>query len=130
MHGVPGMPALYRQLVDRHPDVFARHIAALLDHRDGEIASMSGSLWRLEHAWVSDLEGRRQWQRDNTASLVRQAETLRQADRARQLGPAEAEVRRLDAAYNREREHNQALRSSWSWRLTGPLRAMLGWGRR
>ena len=123
MHTVPGMAALYRQLVDRHPDVFTRHLVALLDHRDGEIASLSQSLWRLEHAWVSDLEGRQQWQRDNAESLVRQAEDLRQSERARQLGPTEV-------AYNREREHNQALLSSWSWRLTRPLRAMRGWVQR
>jgi hypothetical protein len=36
----------------------------------------------------------------------------------------------MEAAYNREREHNQALLSSWSWRLTRPLRAALGWVRR
>ena len=65
MHAVPGMPALYRQLVDRHPDVFARHMVALLEYRDAEIASMSTSLWQLEHTWVADLEGRQQWQRDN-----------------------------------------------------------------
>ena len=41
MHAVPGMPALYRQLVDRHPDVFARHLVALLERRDSEIASLS-----------------------------------------------------------------------------------------
>ena len=123
MHTVPGMAALYRQLVDRHPDVFTRHLVALLDHRDGEIASLSQSLWRLEHAWVSDLKGRQQWQRDNAESLVRQAEDLRQSERARQLGPTEV-------AYNREREHNQALLSSWSWRLTRPLRAMRGWVQR
>jgi hypothetical protein len=68
---------------------------------------------------VSDLEGRYQWQLDNAASLARQAED----PRARQLGP-------MEAAYNREREHNQALLSSWSWRLTRPLRAALGWVRR
>ena len=61
MHAVPGMPALYRQLVDRHPDVFARHLVALLGHRDDEIASLSASLWRLNGAWASDLEGRQQW---------------------------------------------------------------------
>jgi GT2 family glycosyltransferase len=130
MHAVPGMAALYRQLVDRHPDAFAGHIVALLANRDGEIASLSTSLWRLEQAWASDLESRQQWQRDNDASLRRQADELLQAERAGQLEPTLAEARRLHAAYSLEHERNQALLASWSWRLTRPLRALLGWVRR
>ena len=84
---------------------------------------MSTSLWRLEQAWASDLEGRQQWQRDNDASLRRQADDLLQAERAGQLEPTRAEARRLH-------ERNQALLTSWSWRLTWPLRALAGWVRR
>lgn len=129
MHAVPGMPALYRQLVDRHLEVFARHLVALLEHRDDEIASLSTSLWRLEQAWASDLEGRQRWQRDNEVGRQRQADDLRQAEQARQLEPTQAEILALHAAFNREHERNEALRASWSWRLTRPLRALLGWVR-
>jgi len=115
MHAVPGMATLYRQLVDRHPDLFARHLVTLLERRDAEIASLSTSLWRLEQAWAADLEGRQQWWRDNDAGRRRHAHEARQAEQARQLEPTQAEVR--------------ALRASWSWRLTRPLRAVLGWMR-
>ncbi len=119
MHGVPGMPILYRQLVDRHPDIFARHLVPLLGHRDDEIASLSTSLWHHEKHWASDLEGRRQWLRDN------------EVGRQRLSGEAaRAEVGALREAVRREREMQGELRASWSWRLTSPLRALAGWVRR
>jgi glycosyltransferase involved in cell wall biosynthesis len=130
MHAVPGMPALYRQLVERHPDVFARHLVELLERRDSEIASLSTSLWRLEQAWTADLEGRQQWWIDNEVGQSRAQAERDLQDRAQQLEPTQAEVRALHAAFNRERELQKALRASWSWRVTVPLRALLGWVRR
>ena len=130
MHAVPGMPALHRQLVERHPALFAQHLVALLEQRDAEIASISTSLWRLERAWASDLEGRRQWLRDNAMGRRQEAEDRQQAEQARQLEPTQVEVRMLHAAFNRERERHLALLNSWSWRLTRPMRALLGWWQR
>ncbi len=130
MHAVPGMPALHRQLVDRHPDLFARHLVALLGHRDDEIASLSTSLWRLEQDWAADLEGRRQWRRDNESGRQRPADGAGHAGLLRRPPSTQAEVRALHAALTLEHERNEALLASWSWRLTGPLRALLEWIRR
>ena len=127
MHAVPGMAALYRQLVDRHPDVFARHMVALLAHRDAEIASMSTSLWQLERTWAADLEGRTQWQRDNQRA---DAAREQQAQQASQLEAARKTAHEWHAAFNRQRELQEGLRASWSWRITRPLRTLLGWTRR
>ena len=118
MHAVPGMPVLYRQLVDRHPDLFTRHLVPLLGHRDDEIASLSTSLWRHEEHWASDLQGRQQWLRDN------------EVDRQRVSDAVRVEVDALREAVRREREMQVELRASWSWRLTKPLRALAGWVRR
>lgn len=112
MHGVPGMPALHRQLMARHPDVFASHLASLVERRDAEIATISTGLWRLQREWVAEVEPRLRWERDGQA-----------------LDPA-AEVRRLRAALGHEAGMNAALRASWSWRLTAPLRAAVRWARR
>jgi glycosyltransferase involved in cell wall biosynthesis len=128
MHAVPGVSALHRQLVDRHPDLFARHLVDLLERRDAEIASLSTSLWRLEQAWASELEGRRQWQIDNKVGRDRAA--LDPQNRAHHLEPAQAEAQTLHAAFNRERQMHEAMRASWSWRLTAPLRVLGGWLRR
>lgn len=119
MHAVPGGAALYRQLIDRQPDLFARHLIWLVERRDQEIASLSVSLWHAETEWTADLEGRQRWQQDN--ALTRQREQA--------LAQAVAEARHLHAEFNREAELNEALRRSWSWRLTAPLRALVGWVR-
>jgi GT2 family glycosyltransferase len=130
MHSVPGAPALYRQLVDRHTDLFVRHMVPLLERRDDEIASLSSNLWRLEQAWAVDFEGRQRWHRDNEDGHdVAQAE-LALRKQAAELEPTQVEARALHVAFNREREMHEAMRASWSWRLTAPLRSALGWLRR
>jgi len=130
MHAVPGMPALYRQLVERHPDVFARHMASLLAHRDGEIASLSTSLWRLDQYWAADLSGRLQWLEDNRAQVERAERSAPTAATARLIEAATAEARTFHAAFNHEKQQHEAIRASWSWRITAPLRAVLDLVRR
>lgn len=130
MHEVPGMPALYRQLVDRHPDVFARHMASLIANRDGEIASLSTSLWWLDQSWAADLTGRLQWLEDNRAQIPLADQAARTAATARQLEATRAEARTLRAAVTHEKQQHEAIRASWSWRLTAPLRAVLDLVRR
>jgi len=141
MLDVPGMPALVRQLVDRHPALYASHVAALLARRDADIRSLSSGRWRLEEAWAGDLAGRIQWLRDNaTADTARRATSHENAERdaaaadvqrlEAALDATRAEVRTLHADYNRERAENEATRASWSWRLTSPLRALAHWSRR
>ena len=123
MHAVPGMPALYREIVMRHEWLFAAHLQPLLARRDGEIAAASANLWRLGEAWAGDVEGRLQWLSDNCVALEGGPDPRGSSTTALQdLEAARAEARRLHADFSREHELNLALRSSWSWRLTGPLR--------
>jgi glycosyltransferase involved in cell wall biosynthesis len=141
MHAVPGMPALYRQLVDRHPDVFKTHLLELLWKRDEGIAFLSRNGWLLSTEWASGLQGERQWSLDNDEEVARRAalnharataveREQRLHDAEQRLRDTETEVHRHYAAFGREVELNRALRASWSWRLTSPLRALVGWVRR
>lgn len=120
MMGVPGAGALYRQVVERHPGVFAAHLLELLNRRDEGIAFLATGVWEYSSEWVASLESEPLWNRDNRAERERRAE----------ITAAVSEAHRWHAAFNREAEANRAIRQSWSWRLTGPLRALAGWWRR
>jgi GT2 family glycosyltransferase len=120
MYTVPGAAALRRQLVERHPDLYATHLDALLAVRDDEIRAVSSRLWRLEADWSTDLAVQLQWHADNREDRLL---AEREAGRDRVLEEADAERARLAAEV-------RALRASWSWRITAPLRAALGWARR
>ena len=135
MHATPGMAALVRQLVDRHATLYASHLADLLARRDGERSSLNTALWALEEAWAGQLAGRVQWTRDNASAQAAEPTRGKAHDRALIEGLSVAleetreEVRSLHADFSREREAHGAIRASWSWRLTAPLRA-LAWFRR
>ena len=124
MAGVPGAGALYRQLMHRHPGVFAEHAAELLRRRDEGIAFLSGSVWQLSAEWLTSLESEPRWQSDNRADMD---ERSRVAELEHVLEATRAEVRRWHAALSREEAVNSALTRSWSWRLTRPLRAAAAW---
>lgn len=119
MHRAPGMRTLHAQLLRRHEATFTAHLLPLLAARDGQIADLRVRLWRQATAGAG-WRARRHWQADNRRLAA-------EADVTRDL---EAEVRRLHAAFNREAEAAAALRQSWSWRVTAPLRAALGLLRR
>ena len=120
MQRVPGAGALNRQLVERHPSLYAEHVEALLAARDDEIRTVSSRLWQLEAAWATDLAVQLRWGADNREDRLL---AEREQGRDRVLEDAAAERARLAAEV-------RALRSSWSWRITAPLRAALGWVRR
>ena len=120
MHTWPGMAGLYRQLVERHPEAFARHLTALLASRDEEIRSVSTSLWQLEAAWAATHAAGAQWSADNVQDC---RAVMRESGRDDEMSTAKAHLGHLMA-------DNRALRESWSWRVTAPLRAALGWVRR
>jgi glycosyltransferase involved in cell wall biosynthesis len=119
MHRAPGMRTLHAQLMRRHESSFKAHVLPLLAARDSQIADLSARLWR-QAAAGAEWRASRHWQADNRRLAA-------EVDVTRDL---EAEVRRLHAAFNHEAEAAAALRQSWSWRLTAPLRAAFGLLRR
>ncbi len=98
-------------LVEKHADAFQEHlldVLALKEHRIGELLEDND---RLERRLGSHLE---------PVLELRRAELERL--RRRLAGDAASGDRELD----RLRAEVRALRQSWSWRLTAPLRAVAG----
>lgn len=120
MEAVPGAPGLLRQIIDRHPDLFLTHLGDLLARADGELAALSTNIWRLDEAWTAEVEGLLAWHDDNRVAAGEAPAPLGWA-----LQQGRAESLRLQDHLEHERALNAALRASWSWRLTAPLRGLL-----
>jgi len=142
---------LYARLIERHPETFARHLPALWARRQQDLGRCRRDLEALDHEWDEWLAARLDDRRSEAASLpsrpvdaqllevraevaaARQRIAALEAERAAAEALAEergrtaaALERSLEAvALAREREV-AALRASWSWRLTRPLRAVVG----
>jgi glycosyltransferase involved in cell wall biosynthesis len=102
---------LYQQLIERHPETFARHLPALWLRRQLDLGRCRRDLAALDHEWDLWLAARLDDRRSEAAAV------------AKQLAPRQAAL--ATAVEERTREV-AALRASWSWRLTRPLRAVVG----
>ena len=122
MEDAPGASGLLRQIIDRHPQLFLTHLQDLLARADGELAALSTNLWRLDDEWAGEVEGLLAWHDDNKAAA---ANPPAPPDWALQLNQARTESLRLEDHLRHEHALNASLLSSWSWRLTAPLRGLL-----
>ena len=96
----PTLRRLYQQLFERHRDTFQRHQPAIWAHRQVSMARTSLEIDRLEEEWRGWLSAR--------------------------LADRRSEAAALDAVHGREHQEVAAMRASWSWRLTRPLRRVVG----
>lgn len=147
--------ALYSELMARHPATFATHLPYLWHQRQADLARVRDDNERLEYEWRSWLEARRVDREAQAAvleplqSAVIEAEILRgrlsraevelsraeversraEAGLSRAQAALEEEVRRVEARtaeLSAARHDASDLRASWSWRLTRPLRQIVG----
>jgi glycosyltransferase involved in cell wall biosynthesis len=102
---------LYQQLIERHPESFARHLPELWLRRQLDLGRCRRDLDALDFEWDTWLARRLDDRRSEADAVARQLEQLRAA-LARAVAERTSEV--------------EALRASWSWRLTRPLRAVVG----
>jgi len=104
---------LYLQLIERHPDSFARHLPELWLRRQLDLGRCRRDLDALDYEWDSWLAARLDDRRSEAAAVAR-------------LGEASRRIAELERAREILAHEVESLRGSWSWRLTRPLRAVVG----
>jgi glycosyl transferase family 2 len=111
-----GYPAPLETLLDKHAPAFRDHLATVIVSRENDRLSLGREIAALERDRLTVLE----------PGLERAAEELRALHaketrvRAQQL--AREEWDRLAHQVNQLQTEVSSLRTSWSWRITGPLR--------
>jgi hypothetical protein len=111
-----GYPAPLETLLDKHAPAFRDHLATVIVSRENDRLSLGREIAALERDRLTVLE----------PGLERAAEELRALHaketrvRAQQLAREERD--RLAHQVNQLQTEVSSLRTSWSWRITGPLR--------
>jgi glycosyltransferase involved in cell wall biosynthesis len=143
---------LYRALIERHPETFARHAPALWLRRQRDLGRLCDERDALDHEWDGWLAPRLDDRRSEARALRRIPEdprvaelaaarerigelerahaqtlaALRDAHAAELAALRDAHAAELAALRDAHAAELAALRASWSWRLTRPLRAVVG----
>ncbi|MGE3959823.1 MAG: glycosyltransferase [Vicinamibacterales bacterium] len=140
-----GHARLYRTLVEKHTGLYAGHLAMLAAQREADSAACRKACDELDEQLELQLAPDLARVRDDVADAQRQrAASVERAAldaRARQVEVLESAVERLraearavqdeltslTAAHARAAQEVTALRRSWSWRVTSPLRMVGAW---
>jgi hypothetical protein len=111
-----GYPAPLETLLDKHAPAFRDHLATVIVSRENDRLSLRREIAALERDRLTVLE----------PGLERAAEELRalraKETRVRAQQLAREERDRLAHQVNQLQTEVSSLRTSWSWRITGPLR--------
>ncbi|HET9768508.1 MAG TPA: glycosyltransferase family A protein [Thermoanaerobaculia bacterium] len=125
---------LWSYLVAKHGASYADHRFAVLEQREAEAADLLRGNYRLEGELATLLAPQRRGLEEELARLRqrRSAAAGRHRPTTTPLSPAPPADPRphLEAELAAARDEVAALRGSWSWRITSPLRALWGWVRR
>jgi glycosyltransferase involved in cell wall biosynthesis len=114
-YGTSHLPlASYR--VARHEAFYRTHLVDVLLHQDADTATLLRQNDGIERYLTSELE---------PAVALRREELAALRSRLTSLDPQH--VRDLEAALDAASAEVSALRTSMSWRITGPLRKAYGW---
>jgi glycosyltransferase involved in cell wall biosynthesis len=119
-HG-PGHVPLAGYRVAKHRDTYLRYLRDVLLHQDTETAALLRRNDELERYIASDLEPAIASRRDELANLRTRLASLEARDRQAQRAVD------LESALAAASAEVTALRTSMSWRITGPLRKAYGW---
>lgn len=112
---------VFGYILEKHRESYRRHLAQLMLRRELEIARLLREIYDLDldhHAWLMPERNRT----NEELAALREKEQRVKADLARQ-----AELRRLGSEVDALAREVRDLRSSMSWKVTGPLRVVYGW---
>lgn len=104
-------PQLFRRLVEKHTESYRTHLGALLTRRERDMSQLRKELHALEIDHYRELAPELTKRRDDLSMLERKLEFQRRDEEH-------------EAATKRALAEVAALRASWSWRLTFPLRRL------
>jgi glycosyltransferase involved in cell wall biosynthesis len=107
----PTYLAAYRALVAKHADQFVRRLPARIVATEQTVATLRRHICDLEIDWLEWVEPQRRALVDEVTRLERRRGRDLAADRAH-----------VEAARRAAEAEVAALRASWSWRVTWPLR--------
>lgn len=126
-HG-PGHLPLARYRVAKHRDAYQTYLTEVLLHQDGETAALLRQNDELERRLGSELEPAvASCRQELTALLSRLAAATAQVDGNRSTLAIADRIEALEAAVRAASNEVVALRTSKSWRLTGPFRKVYDW---
>src|SRR5262249_19674849 len=107
-------------LIAKHRDAYRDHLVDVLVAKEAEALHLVGETHRVERGRLVDLEPALRRAREEALA----AET--KAARVRQIRAREEEQERLAWKVGELEHEVAALRASWSWRITAPLRRVYG----
>lgn len=119
----PGHVPLTNYRVAKHCETYCAHLLDVLLHQDADTAALLRQNDETERYIATDLEPAVALRRDELATLrSRFASTETSQER-----PTTERVAELQTALQEAAAEITALRTSMSWRVTGPLREAYGW---
>jgi glycosyltransferase involved in cell wall biosynthesis len=124
----PGHLPLAAYRLAKHEDAYRRHLIDVLLHQDGETSAMLRRNDELERGIASQLEPVLAVRRQELATLRARLASLESRVGGDAVPPAATErIRDLESALRDRSAEVTALRTSASWRITGPLRRAYAW---
>ena len=119
---------VFGYLLEKHRESYRHHLAELALRREVAIVSLLREIYDLDRDHYGWLLPERE-RTDEELAALREKEQRVRADRARQaeLQRLQVELQGLQAKVGLLEYEVTDLRVSWSWKVTGPLRAIYGW---
>jgi MoaA/NifB/PqqE/SkfB family radical SAM enzyme/GT2 family glycosyltransferase len=112
-----GRLRLWANLLEKHRPSYERYLPEVLARKEAECGRLLLGNWHVEHEIETQLRPQIAGRRAELARLTIELDSAREESMA-----SDHRVRELEQALEQARAEIDKFRSSWSWRLTAPLR--------